>query len=90
MTHSTINFFDPNLTPCPDDQRRYLARLLHDSSLDQETRERLEDQIQCPGFSEPEGLEMASYLEQHKKQLDEFYAPSQKMISEHIKKICGL
>ena len=85
-----IDFFNPNLTPCPDDQRRYLARLLHDASLDQEARERLEDQIQSPGFSEAEGLEMAAYLVQHHKQIDEYYAPTKRMIREHIKKICGL
>ena len=33
---------------------------------------------------------MAAYLVQHRKQIDEYYAPTQRMIREHIKKICGL
>ena len=87
---ATIDFFDPGLVPCPDHLKRALEKLLHAASLDEVTKERLEDQIQYPGFSEAEGLEMASYLEQHEKQIDEYYAPSQRMICRHIRRICDL
>lgn len=65
-------------------------RLLSDASLDQETLEALEDRIQCPSLTEGEGLELVFYLEVHRKQLHEYYAPTQRMISAHIKRICGL
>lgn len=50
----------------------------------------IENRIQSPELTEAEGLELLSYLVQHRKQLHEFYAPSQRMITDHIKKICGL
>ena len=52
--------------------------------------EELEDRIQSPELTEAEGLELVSYLEQHRKQVWDYYAPSQRMIAAFIKKICGL
>ena len=85
-----IDFFDPGLTPCPDGLRKACLRLLQDVSLDHERIEELEDRIQSPELTEAEGLELVSYLEQHRKQVWDYYAPSQRMITAFIKKICGL
>jgi len=85
-----IDFFHPGVTPCPDGLRRRCMALVHDASLERACKDDLEDRIEDPEMTEAEGLELASYLEQHRKQLDEFYAPSQKMIGAHIRKICGL
>ena len=85
-----IDFFDPGQTPCPEQLRNTCMHMLRDASLDGQRIEQLEDQILSPELTEAEGLEQVSYLEQHRKQLDEYYAPSQRMITAHIKKICGL
>ena len=85
-----LDFFDPGITPCPDGIRKACQRLLRNASLDQETINTIEDRIQSPELTEAEGLELVFYLQAHGKQLDEYYAPTQRMIAEHIKKICGL
>ena len=71
-----IDFFDPGLTPCPDGLRKACLRLLQDVSLDHERIEELEDRIQSPELTEAEGLELVSYLEQHRKQVWDYYAPA--------------
>ena len=85
-----LDFFDPGITPCPDGLRKACLRLLQDVSLDHERIEELEDRIQSPELTEAEGLELVFYLTAHRKQLGEYYAPTQRMITDHIKKICGL
>ena len=87
---SVIDFFDPEQTPCPNQIRRSCQRLLQDASLDQDTVEAIEDRIQSSELTEAEGLELVFYLQAHGKQLSEYYAPSQKMIAAHIRRICGL
>ena len=89
-SESPIDFFDPCLTPCPNGLRKRCIALVHDASLESACKDDLEDCIEDPELTEAQGLELASYLEQHQKQLDEYYAPSQKMISKHIMMICGL
>ena len=44
----------------------------------------------CAVITIDEGLDLWAYLEQHRKQLWDYYAPSQRMISKHIKLICEL
>ena len=90
MTAEAIDFFDPGRNPCPDGLRNRCLGLLRDASLDHDSMDTIENRIQSPELTEAEGLEQVSYLEQHRKQLDEYYAPSQRMITAHIKKICGL
>ena len=85
-----LDFFDPGITPCPDGIRKTCLRLLRDASLDQDTIEVIEDRIQSPELTEAGGLELVFYLTAHTKQLGEYYAPTQRMITDHIKKICGL
>jgi len=85
-----LDFFDPEITPCPDGIRKACQRLLRDASLDQDTIEAIEDRIQSPELTEAGGLELVFYLTAHRKQLGEYYAPTQRMITDHIKKICGL
>ena len=85
-----LDYFDPSLTPCPDGLRRRCLGLIQDASLDLDTLEDIEHRIQSPELTEAEGLRLVSYLEQHKKQVHEYYAPTQRMITNHIKKICGL
>ena len=65
-------------------------RLLQEACLDHERIEEIEDRIQSAELSEAQGLELVSYLEQHRKQLWDYYAPSQRMITAHIKRICDL
>ena len=90
-TESTpIDFFDPSTTPCPNWLRRRCLGLLSDASLDQASAEAIEDRIQSPELTEAGGLELVFYLTAHRKQLGEYYAPTQRMITDHIKKICGL
>ena len=83
-----IDFFDPGLTHALMVWKACL-RLLQDVS-DHERIEAIEDRIQSPELTEAEGLELVSYLEQHRKQVWDYYAPSQRMITAFIKKICGL
>lgn len=90
LTAEAIDFFDPGLSPCPDGLRNRCLGLLRDASLDHDSMDTIENRIQSPELTEAEGLELLSYLVQHRKQLHEFYAPSQRMITDHIKKICGL
>lgn len=85
-----IDFFDPGLTPCPDGLRKACLRLLQDVSLDHDRIDELKDRLYSPELTEAEGLRLVSYLEQHKKQLWDYYAPSQRMITAHIKRICDL
>jgi hypothetical protein len=90
MTQSPLDFFDPALMPCPSWLRRKCSRILFDASLDEVSLESIEDRIHSDELTEAEGLDLWARLEQHRKQLDEYYAPSQKMISKHIRMICGL
>ena len=52
--------------------------------------EAIEDRIQSSELTEAGGLELVFWLQAHRKQLGEYYAPTQRMITDHIKKICGL
>jgi hypothetical protein len=85
-----IEFFDPSTTPCPNWLRRRCLGLLSDASLDQASAEAIEDRIQSPELTEAEGLELSFYLQAHGKQVSEYYAPSQRMIAAHIRRICRL
>ena len=90
MTAEAIDFFNPGLNPCPEGLRNRCLGLLRDASLDHDSMDAIENRIQSPELTEAEGLELVSYLEQHRKQVWDYYAPSQRMITAFIKKICGL
>ena len=90
MIPSQIDFFDQALVPCPSWLLYKCNRMLGDVCLDEVSLEGIEDRIHSDEMSEAEGLDLLAYLEQHRKQLWDYYAPSQRMITAHIKKICGL
>ena len=90
MIASQIDFFDQALVPCPSWLLSKCSRMLGDVCLDEVSLERIEDRIHSDEMSEAEGLDLWAYLEQHRKQLWDYYAPSQKMITKHIKLICDL
>ena len=85
-----IDFFAPNLELAPDHLRKAVARAVEDTLLDHETQDRLLAEAWHPETTTKQCEGLLSYCEQHRRSARDYFAPSQRMISAHIKRICGL